>query len=227
MKIILISDTHGICNIKELLGNETADLLIHAGDLNANRPRDPWGMEKTIKQAVDDIYSLPGIRNKLIVAGNHETILDPKHWSYVESNEISRVIIEPTIKEVEGIKILVTPTAPEFFNWGFSEDHYGEQLIELSKTVESVDIIVSHSPPYGYGDRVNGENGELSEEHVGSLIINDLIKKLKPKFVVCGHIHEDRGEFLHENGLTKIINASMVDESYSKIHDPIIIEIEK
>jgi len=48
-------------------------------------------------------------------------------------------------------------------------------------------ILLSHAPPYGYLDKIT------SGKHIGSKILLTAIKKHKPKLILCGHIHEAKG----------------------------------
>lgn len=59
-------------------------------------------------------------------------------------------------------------------------------------------ILISHNPPYGVVDKI------FNGKHVGSKILEKAIKKYQPKLVLCGHIHEAKGE--GKIGKTKIYN---------------------
>ena len=61
------------------------------------------------------------------------------------------------------------------------------KLNQLLKSSEDP-ILLSHVPPYGYLDKID------SGKNVGSKILLDAIKKYHPKLVLCGHIHEDKGQ---------------------------------
>ena len=78
----------------------------------------------------------------------------------------------------------------------------------LSK-LEKVDIFLTHNPPYECLDLV--DNPVVPEswngKHVRSKLVLEYIQKKMPKYVVCGHIHEDQGvDYIGEE--TKIINIS-------------------
>jgi hypothetical protein len=77
---------------------------------------------------------------------------------------------------------------------------------------EGTDIVVSHQPPYGCGDR-----------GLGSHELRAAIRRVKPRLVICGHIHEGFGRFGCE-GVT-VYNVSVVDEQYRLVHEPTLIEL--
>lgn len=89
---------------------------------------------------------------------------------------------------------------------GFSEGEMWRRAIALAiraKLVGGVDILVTHAPPRGYGD--------LEDlPHRGFVCFNWLLEFLKPKLMLCGHVHLNYGliarERIHQTGV-KIVNA--------------------
>ncbi|MCD6171436.1 MAG: metallophosphoesterase [Thermoplasmata archaeon] len=49
------------------------------------------------------------------------------------------------------------------------------------------DIIISHVPPYKIKDKT------FLGMHIGSKWLRKIVEEKKPKFVLCGHVHEDYG----------------------------------
>ena len=74
---------------------------------------------------------------------------------------------------------------------------------------KNVDILVCHQPPYGYLDKTNNPSApkEWKGKHAGSKIILSYIKKYKPRYVFCGHIHEAEGKV--NIGKTKVYNLGV------------------
>jgi len=72
--------------------------------------------------------------------------------------------------------------------------------------LEKADILLVHQPPYGILDKVTAKFAPKSwkGKHSGSKIILKYIKRKQPKYAICGHIHEAKGE--KELKKTKIIN---------------------
>jgi len=76
------------------------------------------------------------------------------------------------------------------------------------------DIIVSHGPPAMILDKT------YEGKHVGCPHLAKFIFERSPKLVICGHIHEHRGESVKfhsaEGHMTKAANVSIVDRDYSQ-----------
>ncbi len=66
-----------------------------------------------------------------------------------------------------------------------------------------VRILCPHAPPHGTAcDRLR------SGEHVGSPALRTLVEREQPDLVLCGHIHESRGE--DTIGATRVVNPGPV-----------------
>lgn len=101
----------------------------------------------------------------------------------------------------------------------FRPDDYSERLAEarletayaesvLKRFGKNLDILVCHQPPYGILDRVGKPAPKhWRGKHAGSKAILKYIKKNKPGYVFCGHIHEGEG---HKTiGDTKVYNLGV------------------
>lgn len=84
-----------------------------------------------------------------------------------------------------------------------------------------IDILVSHQPPYGYGDGL--VDRAAHREHLGSHELLTAIDRIKPRLVICGHIHSGYGRFDH--GPTTIYNVSVVNEQYRLVRPATVIDI--
>jgi Icc-related predicted phosphoesterase len=90
-----------------------------------------------------------------------------------------------------------------------------EELATIYAAVPAgIDILVSHQPPYGYGDIEHVGGGRL--EHVGSHELLATLERTRPKALVCGHIHRAHGQFAHDG--IPIFNVSVCDERYKLAH---------
>jgi uncharacterized protein len=65
------------------------------------------------------------------------------------------------------------------------------------------DVLVTHEPPLGTLDRAR------SGAHIGTQAVRDLVDRLRPRVLTCGHVHESPGiERLDD---TLVINCTMGD----------------
>lgn len=75
-----------------------------------------------------------------------------------------------------------------------------------------VRVLCPHAPPHGTAcDRLR------SGEHVGSLALRKLVEDEQPDLVLCGHIHESRGE--DTIGTSQIVNPGPVAAGHFALVD--------
>lgn len=68
---------------------------------------------------------------------------------------------------------------------------------------EACDVLVTHEPPYGTLDMTS------LRTRAGSGAVLELLKRLRPKVLACGHIHESPG--IQRVGGTLVVNCTMGD----------------
>ena len=133
-------------------------------------------------------------------------------------NAINRVkILNNKAVNFDGIRI----GGLEYFkdiNWvqDFKPSDYDKQMKKARKETNrakkilgkfgNLDILLCHQPPYGVLDKVEfkGAPKHWLGKHAGSKPILSYIKRKQPPYVLCGHIHEAKGE--KKIGKTKVIN---------------------
>jgi Icc-related predicted phosphoesterase len=81
---------------------------------------------------------------------------------------------------------------------------------------EGIDILISHTPPYGILDK------NYKGMHCGSVSLRNIMHRVDPQYLICGHIHECGGKEINLI-LTKVINCSLVNERYNPVHRSIRI----
>ena len=74
-------------------------------------------------------------------------------------------------------------------------------LRALEPLVNDTTILVAHPPPWGVLDRAFGRF------HVGCRSLRALIKKRRPRLLICGHVHEHPG--VDSLGTTQVVNCSV------------------
>jgi hypothetical protein len=119
------------------------------------------------------------------------------------------------------VSVWATPWSNPFMNWAFMKAP-GELEAVYAEIPEGIDILVSHQPPYGYGDRYF-DAGSGKVEHLGSRELLTAIERVRPNLVICGHIHSGYGRTEYEG--IPIYNVSVVDEMYRLVNAPTVIDL--
>ena len=215
MKIVLISDTHTKHNQIKV---PDGDMIIHAGDLSSR------GRKNEIRAFFHWFKELPH-KYKILIAGNHDFAFETdRAWCDKVMPENIHYLNDCGVT-IEGINIWGSPVTPAFYDWAFNR----LRGLEISKywelIPEGTNILVTHGPPYGYGDLLDPRWLRPGEkENVGCEDLLYYIEKIKPKLHVFGHIHYNGG-LIESNGDTLFVNASNLTERYlPRSADPIVID---
>lgn len=147
------------------------------------------------------------------IAGNHDFVFDQQPsrvdelglpWTYLRGSET----------DFEGLRIYGLPWVPNLPSWAFHAsrealaDHY-------DRIPKGTDIVLSHGPAYQYGDLTVPRYGSV---HAGCRSVNNMLRRVKPKAFVCGHIHEGYGHYRFQpqhGDAIDIYNVAFVDEDYT------------
>jgi Icc-related predicted phosphoesterase len=220
MIIDCISDLHGY--YPQLEGG---DLLIIAGDLTA---RD------TPSEHLDFIEWCRNLPYKkiILIAGNHDGFIENLKSKYINQHPPCYEHIQylcDSGTEFEGLKIWGSPWTPTFCDWHFMKNRGFEIKEKWDLIPDDINILITHSPPFGILDEVN--NPHEGRSHVGCeelrKTIDNRLKNLK--LHVFGHVHERHGYWYFTDMNTRrggiiFLNASMVDENYRPVNKPIRIK---
>ena len=113
------------------------------------------------------------------------------------------------------LTLFVSPYAPVHLGGAFMLD----DMSCIWDDIPPVDILVTHTPPYGYGDKI------VRGRHVGCQYLRDRIDQvIQPKVSVFGHIHEAHGHTFNEEGRL-FINACLCDHRYIGNQLPITFDL--
>jgi 3',5'-cyclic AMP phosphodiesterase CpdA len=223
MKIIATSDLHG--KLPEI---PPCDILIIAGDVcpvwdHTVRFQLDW-LGGTFRQWLESIEA-----NYIVgIAGNHDFVFEkwPDQveeldlpWTYLLDEQQPFLNFGET--GVTALKIYGTPWVPNLSYWAFHDDDAGLDA-RFAAIPENTDIVVSHGPPMGYCDLTVPKFGSV---HAGFPGTNDMLERVKPKALICGHIHEGYGVAKHPSGAT-IYNVSHNTENYKPINDPLVVRLD-
>lgn len=154
-----------------------------------------------------------------------------------------RVKIDVLMYERRKLKIWGSPWTKTFPGMNphckaFTVDTEEELAEKFALIPDDVDILITHSPRAGFGDKIVDDNLCLTSmppktayKCVGSMSLAAKIGNLKNlKLHVCGHIHEGYGiekptegympAFMEQNCFVSV-NASHVNEHYEPVNKPI------
>lgn len=223
VRLCAISDLHG--HLPEIAD---CDVLLLGGDYHqsmgaSSRLKDhydwyensfrPW-LRKISRRKIEIVG----------VAGNHDFLFQERPdelrrlnlpWTYLQDSSC----------EVKGLKIYGSPHQPTMGDWAFNADE--EELEQIWQQIpHNLDVLLLHGAPYGYGDEVaKFEKGKFKgKENVGSPSLTERIKEVKPKVVVCGHIHVGFGRYQLDQ--TTILNVAHVDRHYQPKNPPTYFTLE-
>ncbi len=176
MKILAFSDLHGDKDAAAMLvkASAEADLVIAAGDF--------CNYHNGLAEAVALLTQIPC--PILAVPGNHETVdeltaVAPPQMTVLHGQ--TRAVGKLSFFGI-GYGIPVTP----FGDW--SKDLSEAEATDVLENCHQVDILISHSPPKGVADVTS------QGQSVGSSAVRAATERLKPKLLLCGHIHEAWGQ---------------------------------
>ena len=196
-KIVCFSDTHGQHNMVKI---PECDILIFAGDYSG----------------MSDLYNTMSFaawmakqpaKHKILVPGNHDYYVKVADWGD------TYVLINNTVT-LEGITFLGSPYTPEFNGWNYMMS--AKELEALySKMVNPVDFLITHGPPYKILDK-------YKNEHIGCVFLKEYVERMKPKYHVFGHNHE-QGQYATKD--TKFYNISMLNQDYIMSYNLTVLEI--
>lgn len=229
MIIDCISDLHG-----DLPNLEGGDLLLIAGDLTAT------DTENEYTKFFDWLYQ-QNYKSIVFIAGNHDGYIQNNYSIFNKSNpnfilEITRNVplkiqyLCDSSTEFEGLKIYGSPWTKRF--WGQNPHAMAfclespldpeEPMLQMKFDAipDDIDILITHSPPYGILDQV--QNKWNAGERVGSTSLLKAVQRIKPKLHVFGHIHGSYG--IWRTPGTKFVNAAHMTEEYEPTNKPIRVK---
>ncbi|MEQ9323144.1 MAG: metallophosphatase domain-containing protein [Polyangiaceae bacterium] len=192
MRLIALADTHGYHD--ELVVPD-GDVLVHAGDMTTRGTLDELS-------AVGAFLAALPHRHKLVVAGNHDWGLqrdpDAAHAALGDVTYLRDAGVT-----LHGPRFWGSPWQPQFFDWAFNLPR-GQPLAERWALIpEDTDVLITHGPPRGYGDRCFDGRREGCDDLLARLDV------VRPSLHLFGHIHEDRGHWWRDE--TLIVNATVAE----------------
>lgn len=190
MRIVAVADTH---TFEADLGPlPDGDVFVHAGDLVRR------GTLGELAPVARWIAGLPH-RHKIVVAGNHD-------WCFARERREACALLPGVIYledegcVIEGVRFWGSPWQPAFNDWAFNLPR-GAPLAEKWACIpERLDVLVTHGPPAGFGDRAG------MSERAGCDDLVAAVRRTRPALHLFGHIHQDGG--LWREGETCFANVT-------------------
>lgn len=209
MRICCLSDSHGFTP-----DIEDCDLVLHAGDFTHSGKNLIYGLIEWNTKIFPWLKRLSQ-RTKIVAClGNHDLIGEAHPEIFKQCAEYDIELIEHGWTTFNDLVISATSWTPRFFDWAYNAD--SDKLKRLYAQLPPCDILLSHTIPYGIMDP------GYKEAHVGSRELLDELPLLKPRLMIGGHLHGGAG--LHLTKETLFVNASIVDEQYQLVREPIYLE---
>ena len=245
MRITHISDTHNKHN--QLNGKlPGGDILIHSGDITS------IGRKDEVERFIKWFNGIDNYTHKIFIAGNHDLVFDREelfrdkaayfdvhaNWTdEVAKNKpewLERLLdtglnpnvfyLENNFVMLDDLKIWGSPISPSFgMGWAFNKDR-GHDINEVWNTIPTdSDIVITHSPIYGYCDRASNTN-----QNVGCADLYHRLQEVKPHLHFAGHIHEAYGygtiPYKDEWGDIYTFNGCSCNLRYEVYNEPITFD---
>ncbi len=197
MKILHLSDTHGCHHrLREL---PEADVVVHSGD---------FCMVGTEQEAIDFLNWLCDLpyKHKIFICGNHDDCL---YGNSVDGLDENVHYLCNSGVTIDGMKFYGVPM--------FMDDCVTDrQSRNYARIPSDVDVLITHTPPYGildFDDDINYGSEEVLKK----------VNEIQPKLHIFGHIQRHHG--LTDNGVTRFSNGTIMNADYSNLQEPNLITL--
>lgn len=182
LNLVLISDTHGK---HRSIAMPEGDVLIHAGDFTR------FGK---LADAIDfnEWLGTLSFEHIFVVLGNHEV-----NAPWVA--DVSSILTHAVLLIDSSATICCRSRRVQLWGCGFYWPVDTPFFVPPYASIpEGVDVLISHGPAASHVD-----NGH------GCPLLLDQIERIRPKLVVCGHIHEAHGVCMGQKaGLQQVVFAN-------------------
>jgi hypothetical protein len=189
VRIVAVADTH---LFHDDFVVPDGDVFVQAGD------RCRAGNLVELRRAATWITRLPH-RHKVIVAGNHD-------WAFALEPAVARAQfrgahnLQDDRVELDGGQFYCAPWQPAFHDWAFNLPRGPELAEKWARIPRGVDVLITHGPPDGIGDRT----GLLARAGCADLLAR--VIDAAPRLHLFGHIHQDGGAW--QRGATLFANVT-------------------
>lgn len=219
MRIVAISDTHGLHTEITL---PPGDVLVHAGDIT----------QRGESAAIQDFvrwFGAQHFKHKIFIAGNHD------FWAEQEPEKMQDLAHEAGVHylcgsgvTLDGVHFWGSPCTPQFMDWAFMLADHRAALNHWRQIPDNTDVLITHGPPHDVLDELDMTNdfvdSSTSHRRVGCTELIKRVRQLATPLHIFGHIHEGYG--IQQEGGTRFLNASQLDNRYRLANRPLSIELD-
>ena len=202
-RVTVISDTH--CRHAEI-DLPAGDLLIHCGDMF-----ELFGETTPQLASIDKWFGRQKFKRILYTGGNHDRELEVELARRPQPLKNAYFLQDEAV-EFQGLTIYGAPWIPNLPRHAFAKKRPG--LIEAwAKIPPNVDILVTHTPPFGILD------ASSRGQSLGCTALSDELPRISPRIHCFGHVHAAAGQTTI--GETAFINASSIESGTARLRPPI------
>ncbi|KUI73261.1 putative rhamnogalacturonate lyase C [Cytospora mali] len=187
------------------------DILIHAGDLTQS------GSFEELQASLDWLNRHPH-PNKLVIAGNHDLLLDSsldatasgggaaaaerrQRLDWGDIIYLQNSTTEITCPNGRRLRVYGSPNSCRHGNWAFQYPRSESGKTWLGKIPDDIDILITHGPPRAHLDILRLGCPALLEE----------VWRVRPRLHVFGHVHEGYGrEWLNFDALQEAYERTII-----------------
>lgn len=215
MRIVATSDCHGKLTAGAL---PSGDVLVLAGDLLADAPKDhpdPVGFQAERLAELDDLLASLPFRHVLLVAGNHDGVLQVRP-------ELGRALrgalyLEDEGVTLDGVRFWGSPWQPGLSHHPFFMADGGEAFALYRTIPDDTQVLVTHTPPWDILDRWDPPHA------LGSRMLRARVARVRPAVHIFGHMHPSYGAVELEG--TRFYNAALCDRDGAPVNAPHVIDL--
>ncbi|MCJ1254549.1 hypothetical protein MMC24_002364 [Lignoscripta atroalba] len=184
IRIVCISDTHTRIHSPIPFG----DVLIHAGDLSN------LGTTEEIQAQINWLVSLPH-PHKIVIAGNHDSFLDPRSryaseskkaldWRKIHYLQHSSITLAFPEHLNRRLNVYGAPQIPECGGPEFAFQYHRHEDAWSRTVPKETNILITHTPPRHHLDLPEG---------LGCKYLLKELWRVRPRLHVFGHVHAGHG----------------------------------
>jgi Icc-related predicted phosphoesterase len=205
MRLISLADTH---NMHADIPIPDGDIIIHAGDCTDG------GTRNETANFLKWFSQLPH-KHKILVPGNHDFFFEkPENLKKLPAN--IHCLIDSGIT-INGINFWGSPVTPGMGNWAFNRERGAGIRKHWEHIPKDTDVLITHTPPYGILDEIEGGI------HLGCEELRYLLGNVEPELHLFGHIHYSAGSV--KLSPTQYHNISILDEALQIWQSPLVVDI--